>query len=383
MIRKKIVVTTGTRADYGMLRPILFEIKKSKKLKLYLLVTGTHISKKYGMTINEIKKDGFKIHSIIDMSAKGDTTYHMAYALGLGVIKFAEIFRRLKPDINLVLGDRIEMLASALAASHMNIPNAHIHGGDKSGGIDEYDRHAITKMSNIHFAASARSKKRILKMGENPDYVFLTGSPAIDEIVQNKITDKKNLEKKYKLRFVGNEILLIQHPVTTQPKDSEKQILNTLKAIVKMKKLTIVIAPNSDAGNKKIFQHLKQYCQKYNFIKLYRSLPREDYLGMLKNCGVLVGNSSSGLIEAIYLNTPVVNVGTRQKNRESENNVFTIDTENPDQIYSSIMKALQIKNKRILKNKNLYGDGVAAKKIVQLLEKINITKKLIEKQIVY
>jgi GDP/UDP-N,N'-diacetylbacillosamine 2-epimerase (hydrolysing) len=380
---KKIVVTTGTRADYGMLRPILLEIKKSKKFKLYLLVTGTHISKKYGMTINEIRKDGFKIHSIVDLNMKGDTTYHMTYALGYGVIRFAKIFRRVKPDINLVLGDRIEMLASTLAAAHMNIPNAHIHGGDKSGGIDEYDRHAITKMSNIHFAASEKSKERILKMGEDPNYVFLTGSPAIDEIVQNKITNKKNLEEKYKLRFVGDEILLVQHPVTTQSENSEKQILNTLKAIMKIKKPTIVIAPNSDAGNKKIFQRLKQYTKKYSFIKMYRSLPREDYLGILKNCGVLVGNSSSGLIEAIYLNTPVINIGIRQKNRESENNVSTVENENPEQIYRCIVKALEIKKKHKLKNKNLYGTGNSAKKIVRLLEKVNINKKLIEKQIDY
>lgn len=229
---RKISVTTGTRAEYGILRPILHAISKSKKLELQLIVTGTHLSKKHGYTINNIKKDGFKIAATISMIPKGDTNYFMSKAVGEAIVKFSNEFLRLKPDINLILGDRDEMLASAIAAYHMNIPNAHIAGGDKSGGIDEYTRHAITKISNIHFATTKKSKERILKMGENHIHVFLTGSPSIDEIVNNKITSREELESKYHMRFSGEEVLLLQHPVTTQIKQSEIQIKHILKAIV-------------------------------------------------------------------------------------------------------------------------------------------------------
>ena len=196
MSNRKITVTTGARSEYGLLRPILKEIIKRKKLQLFLVVTGTHLSKKHGMTINEIKKDKFKIYETFKFLPHNDTGFSVAKSLGEGVVQFAKIFKKIKPDINLILGDRDEMLASAIAAYHMNIPNAHIHGGDVSGNIDEYTRHAITKISNIHFPATEKSKRRIIKMGENPKFVFLTGSPSIDELRNNEILSKKDSTSK-------------------------------------------------------------------------------------------------------------------------------------------------------------------------------------------
>ena len=383
-MKRKISVTTGSRSEYGILRSVLQEISSCKKLELFLIVTSMHLSKKHGLTINEIKKDGFKIYDTIEMIPKGDSTYFMATALGKGIITFSKIFRKLQPDINLILGDRDEMLASALAAYHMNIPNAHIHGGDKSqGGIDEYNRHAITKISNIHFVATKKSYERIIKMGENPKYVFLTGSPSIDEVTTKKITNKRELERNYNLKFTGDEILLIQHPVTTQTELSEKHIIYPLKAIVKVKKPTITIAPNSDAGNKVIFQHLKSYSKKYDFIKMYNSVPRSDYLGMIKNCGVLVGNSSSGMIEASYFDIPVVNIGIRQKDRERGKNVLDVQDYTVNSIYHAIVKALKAKKRSKFVNKYIYGKGNSSKKIIQHLEKIQLNKELIQKQIFY
>lgn len=382
-MKKKISVTTGTRADYGLLRPVLKEISTSRKLDLYLIVTGMHLSKKFGYTINEIKKDGFRICATPDILPKEDSMYAMAKTLGEGVIQFSKIFKKIKPDINLVLGDRDEMLASALAASHMNIINAHIHGGEKSGGIDEYNRHAITKLSNIHFAVTEKSKERIIKMGENPKYVIFTGSPSIDEVVNKKITKKDALEKKYNLKFTGNEIILLQHPVTTESERSENQILNTLKAIAKMQKPTIAIAPNSDAGNKSIFKHLIIFSKKFGFIKLYPTLPRDDFLGMLHHGGVLVGNSSSGLIEASYFNIPVVNIGIRQKNREKSKNVIDVDGSDSNTIYNAIMTALKNKKEKKFKSEKIYGDGTASKKIVKYLEKISSNSDLVQKQLFY
>jgi len=381
---KKISVTTGTRAEYGLLRPVLKAISTSKNLELYLIVAAMHLSKKYGFTINEIKKDGFDVYAKVKMVPEGDSSFFMAKALGEGIIQFSKIFKKLKPDINVILGDRDEAFASALAASHMNIPNGHIHGGDKSkAGMDEYNRHAITKLSNIHFAATKKSRERIIKMGENPKYVIFTGSPGIDDILHNQITSQKVLEKKYKISFSGEEIILLQHPVTTQISSSDDQILNTLKAIVKMKKSTIAIAPNSDSGNNSIFNRLNSFSQKYDFIKFYKSVPRNDYLGLLKHAGVLVGNSSSGIIESGYFSIPVVNIGIRQQDRESDSNVINVPNGKERYIYLAIMKALKQKNKKKFSNQYLYGDGKASTKIVNFLSNLKINDELIQKQIFY
>ncbi|VVC05675.1 UDP-N-acetylglucosamine 2-epimerase [uncultured archaeon] len=381
-MRRKILVTTGTRAEYGILRPLLRAISNSKKLELFLVVTGMHLSKKYGYTIKEIKKDGFMIYDVVDMIPKDDSLYSMSIELGNGVISFSKILRRLKPDINVILGDRDEMLASAIAAYHMNIPNAHIHGGDRTqGGIDEYNRHAITKISNIHFAATKKSKVRIIKMGEDPKYVFLTGSPSIDEIV-SEISTIQDIQKKYDLKLSGNEILLVQHPVTTETDLAEKQILSTLQAVIRTKRKIIAIAPNSDAGNRIIFRHLKSYSKKYPSIRLYASLPRSDYLGMIKNCGLLVGNSSSGIIDASYFDTPVVNIGIRQKGRETGSNVYHVEYFKENLIYETILKALKTK-RRTSRTHHIYGQGHASEKIVNCLETIRLNRHLIKKQIFY
>ena len=381
--RRKILVTTGTRAEYGILSPVLKKINDSKKLELLLVVTGTHNSKKYGMTINEIKKDGFKIAKIIKNLPKSDTHYSVTQSLGEGIVYFSKVFKKLKPDINLILGDRDEMLASAISAYHMNIPNAHIHGGDKSGGLDEYSRHAITKISNIHFPATEKSKKRILKMGENPKFVFVTGSPSVDEIKNNKITTKKALERKYGINFYGNEILLIYHPVTTQLEKDSTQIYNILNSIVKLGYTCIAIAPNSDAGRNEIFCALKNYSKKYKFIKIFSTLPRSDYLGMLKNCGVLLGNSSSGMIEASYFQIPVVNIGIRQKNREKGKNVIDVNINSKNLVYQAIQKALKIKKSKKSTFDFPFGKGNSAQKIVTHLENVSLGKYLIQKELTY
>ncbi|TLX80016.1 MAG: UDP-N-acetylglucosamine 2-epimerase (hydrolyzing) [Thaumarchaeota archaeon] len=382
-MKRKISITTGSRSDYGLLRPILKKISSSKKLDLYLIAAGMHLTKKYGLTINEIKKDGFKIYARVNMVPKDDSAFFLAKSLGEGIIQFSKIFMKLKPDINVVLGDRDEMLASALAASHMNIFNAHIHGGEVSGSLDEYNRHAITKISVIHFAATKKSRERIIKMGENPKNVFLAGSPAVDEVINNKITPKQELEKIYGMKFKGDEIILLQHPVTTRPEESGIEIQNTLNSLIKFKKRIIAIAPNSDTGNNQIFRYLQSYSNKYDFIKMYRSIPRSDYMGLLKNCGVLVGNSSSGLIEASYFNIPVVNIGMRQKNRERGKNVFDVEKSSTNLIYQTVKHALKIKRKRKFKNEYVYGNGTASAKIVKYLESVVLNKELLEKQLLY
>lgn len=380
MKKRSVIVTTGTRADYGILRPILDEIKNSHKLDLKLIVTGSHFLKEYGMTINQIKKDGYEITAKIVNIQKTDSKFESTKILGQTIIEFSKIFKKLKPDINVILGDRDEMLASAIAAYHMNIPNAHIHGGDTSGGLDEYTRHAITKLSNIHFAATKKSANRILKMGEKPQVIFHTGSPSIDEVIKDKITKIHELKKKYDAKVVNNEILLVQHPVTTETEEAENQINETLKAIIKLQKNTIIIGANIDPGNQIIHKKIKQIINKYDFIHFYPTLPRNDYLGFLKNCKVLVGNSSSGIIEASFFKKPVVNIGIRQKFREKGPNVIDVKQFTHESICNAIENALKSKT---LKQSSIYGKGHAAKKIIKHLEEIKLNTKLLQKQITY
>jgi len=227
-----------------------------------------------------------------------------------------------------------------------------------------------------------KSMNRILSMGELKKNVFLTGSPSIDEVANHKITSKTTLEKKYNLNFSGKVILLLQHPVTTQSKQSKIQIKNTLMAVSKFKVTVITIAPNSDAGNISIFKDLEKFSKKYNFFQLFPNLPRSDYLGMLSNCSVLVGNSSSGIIEGGYFDIPVVNIGIRQQNRESGKNIIHVKGNSINEIYLSIKKSL-MKKKNHSKKHNIYGTGNASKKIVRILETIPLDQSLIQKQISY
>ena len=383
MNKRKICVVTGTRAEYGILRSVLKQIKQNKKLKLQLVVSGMHLSKKHGLSITEIENDGFFISRKIKMMPRGDTVFDMAKALGDGIKQYAESFKKIKPDICVILGDRDEALAAALAGSHMNIPIAHIHGGDKTQGcIDEYNRHAISKLSNIHFAATKKSMERILKMGENPKNVFNVGSPSIDEIKLGKISTKKELEKKMKIKFTGKEIILLYHPVTTESNNSCREIKTITKVLNKIKVPIIAIAPNSDAGNKAIFNQIIELTKKNNRVKMYKNLLRSDYLGLLNTCKILIGNSSSGIVEASYFDINVINLGIRQEGRERGKKIIEIKEISEKKIENAITKILN-SNNNIINIKNKYGEGGASKKIVKILEEIKIDKKLIQKQIVY
>jgi UDP-hydrolysing UDP-N-acetyl-D-glucosamine 2-epimerase len=220
-------------------------------------------------------------------------------------------------------------------------------------------------------------------LGENPKYVFQSGSPGIDEVVSNKITSKKDLEKKFNIRFTGSEILLVYHPDTTQAEMSGIQINKILNAISNLKKPTIALGPNSDAGSKEILDNLLKFSRQNQYFQFYKNLRRSDYLGLLNNIGVLVGNSSSGIIEASYFAIPVVNIGIRQKGREKGKNVIDVSDEKSNLIQNAILNALKRKKKGNLSKIRIYGNGNASKKIVSILEKIKLDKKLIQKQIFY
>lgn len=381
---RKISLTTGTRAEYGILRPIIHEIQKFHNLRLFLIVAGMHLSDKYGLTVREIEHDGIPITASVKMDPQTDDGYGMATAFATGVASFARIFKQISPHVNMVLGDRDEAFASACAAFHMNIPNAHIHGGDSTGGIDEYIRHAITKLSNIHFAATSKSASRIVKMGENQRFVFKVGSPALDELGNTSKMDTQKLALKYKLADKKQFILFIQHPVTTQVTESEKHIIQSLEAVLLSKLPVIIIGPNSDAGNTRMRRIIRKYVSKFKLLSYYESLPRADYLGLLSMCRVLVGNSSSGILDAASFKKPVVNIGIRQSGRERASNVINVNNKKGE-IVVAINKCLHNKSfkEKLGSCVNPYGDGKTSARIAKILSTIKLDSRLMQKKMTY
>jgi len=292
---------------------------------------------------------------------------------------FSKVFGKLKPAMVMVMGDRGEMLAAAIAANYMNIPVAHIHGGEISGHVDGVVRHAITKLAHIHFPATQKAKKRILNLGEEPGRVFVAGAPALDSILNGKF----ELTKKYPIAVNKPFVLLVQHPVLVQSDKAGEQMRITLEAIKTLKVKTLVIYPNADAGGRQMIKVIQKYAR-LPFIKTFKSLPHKDYLALMKRSAVLVGNSSSGLIEAPSLKVPAVNIGIRQQDRERGENVIDV-AHNKNAIIKAIKKALYDKKfkEKVKRGKNPYGDGHAGERIIRVLKAIKLDERLLEKQITF
>lgn len=382
-MERKIAVITGTRADYGIYSSVLRSINDDPELQLQLIVCGMHLCPEFGMTINEIYKDGFKISDKFETILASDTGVSMAKSIGLAIMSMAESFDRLKPDILLILGDRGEMLAGAVAASHMNIPVAHIHGGEVTGTIDESVRHAITKLSHIHFPATEDSKERIIKMGEIPENVYTVGAPGLDFINNSKFMKREEVLNRFGLKD-DKIFIMTQHPVTTERDKVEWQIEETFQALVHFGIQTIVSYPNSDNGGREIIKTIEKYKNKYEFIKTYRNLSQLEYISLLNCADVMIGNSSSGIIEAASFKLPVVNIGTRQQGRLRACNVIDVDY-GRNNIIDGINKALTDKtyNEKLADCVNPYGDGKSGSRIAKILKNIVIDKDLIQKRIRY
>ncbi len=368
---KKIVIVTGSRAEYGVMRTLLKKIDKNPSFKLSLIVTGMHLMKEFGHTIDEITKDGFNIDSIVNMKLTCKTNVGMAKSLGYAIIGITEALEKIKPQLVIVTGDRGEMLAAAIAASHLNIPVAHISGGDTTTGatIDERIRHAITKFADIHFPANEKSAKHIITMGEKAKNVFPVGNPGIP-IVYN-ITDKrkKEITRKYKLDLNQPILIVIQHPITTQELQAASQMKETMSAVKELKIQTIIIYPNSDTGSKDIINVIHQY-EKLDFVQIHKNIKREDFQDLMTICDVMVGNSSCALLEAPAFNLPAINIGDRQKGRGHTFNIINVK-HNKNDIIKAIKKALtkEFKNK-VKKALSPYAKKNAEEKIIKILEKI-------------
>ena len=379
ILTRKVVYITGTRADYGLMQSVLKNIDNDPNLDLEIVVTGMHLMEEFGYTLDEIKKDNFKIH-IIDSTYEKDSKLSMAIFIGDFTKKLAVKIDEIKPDFILLLGDRGEMLSGAIVGAYLSIPTVHLHGGEITSTVDEIARHAITKLSHIHFPANERSEKRIIQMGEDPRDVYVVGAPGLDHILNEKLIPVENLQEKYGIEKDEPLLIVIQHPVTTEKRDAKKQMKNTLTALDELGYQTILIYPNADAGGREMIKEIKKFESK-TFLKTFRSLPRKDYLSLLNIADVLVGNSSSGIIEATSFKLPVVNVGTRQSGREQAGNVINVSYDK-EEIKSGIDKALHDEDftRKLEHCENPYGDGKTGKRIVELLKKIEIDEKLLQKR---
>ncbi len=370
----KIFIITERRADYSRFKPIMSLIQKDKGLDYILTVTGAHLKKEMGYTKNEILKDGFKIHYEIDMFTENhDSTGEMVRSFARVADKVTYCLEDCNPDVILAGFDIGANLAVSIAGAHMNIPVAHIQGGEVTGTIDESIRHAMSKFSHYHFTSNDDALRRLVKMGEVRNRIFNVGCPSIDAILNTP--DNPKILEKYNLK--ENEyFILLQHPVTSEIDQSGNQIQITLSAVKKINKKILIILPNNDAGFSNIIQELKN--SKIQFVE---SLGISDYINLLKRSLGLLGNSSSGIHETSTFNIPTVNIGTRQNGRLRPKNVFDVDHDEK-QIIRAMNKALEFKKNNIKVN-NPYGDGNSAQRILSILKKIDLSKNIIQKTITY
>lgn len=367
--KKEIIYVTGTRAEYGIMRSLLADMVNSGFFNVSILATGMHLSKKFGHTIDEIKKDGFKIVGVVDMKVENNMDAGMAKSLGLGVIGFAEKLAKLKPDLVLLAGDRGETLAAAISASHLNIPIAHISGGDFTTGatIDERMRHAITHFADIHFPESRKSAKRIIAMTGSDKNIFLAGNPGLDNCYIPSEKRRAYISRVYKLDLKKPFLLVIQHPITRQPQESKRQMEETMSALKELKIQTIIVYPCSDAGNKGIIEVINKN-KNLEFIRVLKNIKRDDFMDLMALAGAIVGNSSSALTEALSFRLPAVNIGKRQEGREAGNNIINANHDKIE-IIKAIKKALSPKFKKRITKKNPYAFEDSKEKIIEILRR--------------
>ncbi len=321
---RKICIVTGTRAEYGILSPLIRALAENKGCELQIVAANMHLSPEFGLTYREIEADGFRIDRKVEMLLSSDSEVGAAKSTGLGMIGFADAFADLSPDIIVILGDRYEMLAAAVTAHILGIPVAHLHGGEVTeGAIDDSLRHAITKLSYLHFPATEEYRQRIIQLGENPERVWNAGSLAAESILQEEMLNKEELEKSLGFSLGDEYIMATYHPVTMQPGEAGRRVRDFLKALDEVwgDKTVIITMPNSDAGGREIAQEIEKWAQGGENRHAVKSLGRKRYFSALKYCVAVAGNSSSGLIEAPSFGVPTLNIGDRQKGRARGNTV--------------------------------------------------------------
>lgn len=338
---KKVCIVTGTRAEYGLLKPVIDKIHKAQDLELQLVATGMHLSPEFGLTYKEIESDGYPVTEKVEMLLSSDTSVGITKSMAVALMGFGECFERLNPDIVLILGDRYEMLMVASAAMVAKIPVAHIHGGEiTEGAMDDAIRHSISKMSQLHFAATEEYRRRIIQLGENPENVFHAGSLGVENIVNEKLLDKVAFEDSIGFSVDDNTIIVTYHPVTLENIPSKVQFEKLLTVIENNPKLRVIFTKaNSDTDGHIINQMIDEFVETHKErCVAFTSLGRVRYLSALQFCAAVVGNSSSGIIEAPSFHIPTVNIGNRQQGRISADTVINCGYE-AEEIENALSKA--------------------------------------------
>ena len=371
---RKICVITGSRAEYGLLRWVMEGIRDSPEFELQIIVTGMHLSPKFGLTYHEIEKDGFHIDQKIEMLLSSDTPVGITKSMGLGTIGFADTLYDLNPDLILVLGDRYEIFAAASAAMIARIPIAHVHGGETTkGAFDEAIRHSITKMAHLHFVAAEEYRRRVIQLGEHPDLVFLVGGLGIDNINNLTLLDREGLEDSLDFKLGPKNLLVTFHPVTLEQDSASDQMGKLLSILEKLVDVHLIFTmPNSDTYGHILFKMIEEFVVRHQNSKAFTSLGQLRYLSCIKHVDGVVGNSSSGLSEVPSFKKGTINIGDRQRGRLKAESV--IDCE-PDKI--SINKAIRELyspefQEKLAKVKNPYGVGGASESIVNILKEISL-----------
>lgn len=379
---RKICVITGTRAEYGLLYWTMKALQADNDINLSICVTGMHLSPEFGLTYKKILEDGFIINEKIETLLSSDTTVGISKSIGLGIISFSEVFERLNPDLILVLGDRYEIFAACTAAMISRIPIAHCHGGEATEGlIDEAIRHSITKMSQIHFTSTKEYRNRVIQLGEQPKNVFNVGALGIENINRLKLLTKSEFENSIKFKLNKINFLVTFHPVTLDNLSAEEQFKQLLIALDKFQDTTIIFTkPNSDTDGRVIIQLMDDYVKNNSQKAIaFTSLGQLRYLSAIQFMDVIVGNSSSGLIEVPSFSKATINIGDRQQGRVKAASVIDCETNNKD-IEKAIKKALSVEFKEELKSsKNPYGDKNSSIEIVEVLKSIDLNG-IIKKQ---
>ena len=377
---RTIGVVTVSRSDYGIYLPVLRKLQADPELRLYLIVAGTHLSPEFGLTVKSIESDGFDIAERVEMLLSSDTPEGVVKSMGLGVIGFAQSYARFRPDILLVLGDRFEMHAAALAALPFKIPVGHIHGGEiTQGAIDDALRHSMTKLSHLHFVATEEYARRIMQMGEEPWRVIVSGAPSLDNLKNVQLLSRKELEALLGFRLDKDPLLVTYHPVTLEYEQTEWQTGELLKALEVFDLPMIFTFPNADVSGRVILNIIKSFVKKYARAHLVENLGTQGYFSVMALAAAMVGNSSSGIVEAPSFKLPVVNIGTRQQGRIREKNVLDVGYSHAE-IRAAIAKAVSPDFRAGLKDLiNPYGAGHAAERIVRKLKEMKPGDELLVK----
>jgi GDP/UDP-N,N'-diacetylbacillosamine 2-epimerase (hydrolysing) len=387
MKKKKVILgITGIRSEYDIMSSVFRAITKHPDLDLKLVVTGAHLSEAYGHTIDEIYKDGFAVVEEIESLLNGDQATCRLKGLAIQLQGLVQTIARIKPDILIVLGDREEAMTTALVGAYMNIPVAHLCGGDRViGNVDDQVRHAVTKLAHLHFVTNKESAERIIRLGEQPFRVFDVGNPGLDRLLEVPIIDIAELSSRLGFLMLDGEpfVILIQHVISSESNQAYEQMRASLEAIRELGIKTIISYPNSDAGGQQMIRAIHEY-ESLPFIYAAKNIPRLEFINLMRRASCLLGNSSAGILEAPLLKLPVINVGNRQRGRLHAENVQFVPHEKV-QIITALKRAIYDKTyrKSVASCVNPYGDGKSSDRIAHALASVSIDENLLNKDITY